>query len=109
MGYPREFPGFLRETNRATSESIWYFDLKYNIDNLKPIQVGLTLSDMSGHTPYAWQFNLLGFNVRLDPTSAKSIELLRRRGINFYKILHEGVTMQDFARSFNDDLHRRGS
>ncbi|KAK1287150.1 hypothetical protein QJS10_CPB19g00832 [Acorus calamus] len=95
-----EFPGFLRDTDRGASESVRYSDLKYNVDNLKPIQVGLTLSDTSGHIPCAWQFNLSGFDVRLDPSSAKSIELLRRSGLNFDRILHEGVMVQDFARSF---------
>ncbi|KAK1267453.1 hypothetical protein QJS04_geneDACA014624 [Acorus gramineus] len=95
-----EFPGFLRETDRDASESVRYSDLKYNIDNLKPIQVGLTLCDTSGHIPCAWQFNLSGFDVRLDLSSAKSIELLRRSGINFDMILHEGIRVQDFARSF---------
>ncbi|KAK1262845.1 hypothetical protein QJS04_geneDACA009461 [Acorus gramineus] len=95
-----EFPGFLQETDRDALESIRYADLKFNVDNLKPIQVGLTLGDSSGHVLYTWQFNLSGFNVRVDPSSAKSIELLGRSGIDFDRILYEGVKVQDLARSF---------
>ncbi|KAK1314829.1 hypothetical protein QJS10_CPA06g01579 [Acorus calamus] len=97
-----EFPGFLRTAHRDASEYELYDKLKYNVDNLKPIQVGLTLSDVSGHIPYhgAWQFNLSGFNVHKDPSSAELVELLRRSGIDFDKNLREGVMLDDFARFF---------
>ncbi|KAK1287428.1 hypothetical protein QJS10_CPB19g00843 [Acorus calamus] len=43
-----EFSGFLRDTDRDAPEHVRYADLKYNVDNLKPVQIGLTLTSARG-------------------------------------------------------------
>lgn len=67
-----------------------YKYMKANVDSLKLIQVGLTLTDNKGNLPhfgtnnrYLWEFNLCDFDVERDPHNSNSINLLRRQGLNF--------------------------
>ncbi|KAK1287799.1 hypothetical protein QJS10_CPB19g00444 [Acorus calamus] len=91
-----EFPGVVHaRTSRAADEC--YRILKKNVDDLKLIQLGLTLSDASGRVAGVWEFNFADFDAASDLQSAPSIDLLRRHGIDFERNLAEGVEAVRFA------------
>ncbi|KAL5053024.1 hypothetical protein RYX36_033706 [Vicia faba] len=108
-----EFPGEIH-----SSPKIVYSCLKANVDALKLIQIGLTLSDSSGNLPdfgsnnsYIWQFNFSDFNVNSDPCNKLSIDMLRRQGIDFDRNFRDGVDSGRFAELmlwsglvFNNDV-----
>ncbi|CAL9758414.1 unnamed protein product [Musa acuminata subsp. burmannicoides] len=78
-----EFSGFIRPTPPYASEEDRYADVKYNVDRMKLIQLGITLFDENGSTPWqgcCWQFNFSDFDPLVHPSSPKSLELLRRSG-----------------------------
>lgn len=80
-----------------------YSVMKANVDALKLIQLGLTLSDSDGTLPEAgcvWQFNFREFDVDKDLHNASSIKLLKRQGIDFLASKKHGVRSEDFARLF---------
>ncbi|KAI3461261.1 hypothetical protein Pfo_017924 [Paulownia fortunei] len=91
-----EFPGALPLDH--------YQILKSNVDVLKLIQLGLTLSDASGNLPdlgsgerFIWQFNFSDFDVARDPHAPDSIELLKTHGIDFEKNRVSGIESARFA------------
>ncbi|KAB5564941.1 hypothetical protein DKX38_004995 [Salix brachista] len=59
--------------------------MKYNVDLLKIIQLGMTLSDSQGNLHYAWQFSFRDFNIEHDPC----IDLKKNR--------ETGIDSSDFA------------
>ena len=74
-----EFPGTIFQLNRDKSSMSRatpyenYSLMKSNVDLLKIIQLGMTLSDSHGNLPsfgseshYAWQFNFRDFNIEHD-------------------------------------------
>ncbi|KAJ6414575.1 hypothetical protein OIU84_003552 [Salix udensis] len=78
--------------------------MKYNVDLLKIIQLGMTLSDSHGNLPsfgtefhYARQFNFRDFNIEHDPYNNESIEFLERQGIDLKKNRENGIDSSDFA------------
>ncbi|KAK9140657.1 hypothetical protein Scep_010338 [Stephania cephalantha] len=104
-----EFPGVIY---RPTAEAIRSNDaveerynvVKKNVDELKLIQLGFTLSDSHGHLPdfatefrYVWEVNFKGFDASSDPHAPESIELLRSQGVNIEKHMAEGVNYRPFA------------
>ncbi|GAB1517785.1 CCR4-NOT core DEDD RNase subunit [Rhizoctonia solani] len=75
--------------------------MRCNVDLLKIIQIGITLSDANGNMPdgtCTWQFNF-HFSVNDDMYSADSIENLQKAGLDFSR--HEdpqyGIKPNDFA------------
>ena len=55
-----EFPGFPNIGKGLSQREIYYNSIKANVDNLKLIQVGITLCDQNGNYPKetaSWQFN----------------------------------------------------
>jgi CCR4-NOT transcription complex subunit 7/8 len=59
--------------------------IKQNIDCLKLIQIGITLSDENGKLPEpvsTWQFNF-NFDIDADFKSMDSINILKESGIDF--------------------------
>ena len=75
------------------------FTIKINVDKLKLIQVGISLSDSEGNTPQecsTWQFNLK-FNLTIDQYSNDSIALLTNSGINFDLLESRGISPEIFG------------
>ncbi|XVF76131.1 hypothetical protein PTKIN_Ptkin13bG0241300 [Pterospermum kingtungense] len=107
-----EFPGIVvRPTSpggghyvRPTVTAAHYKSLKANVDLLKLIQIGLTLSDVDGNLPdlgtenhFVWEFNFRDFDVANDVHAHDSVELLRRQGIDFEKNREFGIDSVRFA------------
>lgn len=116
-----EFPGIvLRPVGSVKTGSDYnYQTLKANVDLLKLIQLGLTLSDEKGNLPTCgtdkycvWQFNFCDFNPNEDVYANDSIELLSQSGIDFVKNAEVGADATRFTELLmtsgivlNDDVH----
>ncbi|KAK1389681.1 Poly(A)-specific ribonuclease [Heracleum sosnowskyi] len=111
-----EFPGVIYGDNAWTSHAR-YDILKSNVDALKIIQVGFTLSDANGNLPtleafskktgletiqesYVWEFNFREFNPDLDPHAKDSIKMLKDHGIDFKKNNEFGIDVNEFSELF---------
>ncbi|KAL3620223.1 hypothetical protein CASFOL_035135 [Castilleja foliolosa] len=106
-----EFPGVIfkhQDTvqKKRPSPSDHYRLLKSNVDALKLIQLGITLSDASGNLPcsgsdgderWIWQFNFSDFDAERDPHAPESIELLRSQGVDLERSRESGVDSARFA------------
>ncbi|XVF55812.1 hypothetical protein PTKIN_Ptkin06aG0067000 [Pterospermum kingtungense] len=107
-----EFPGIVfrpacpagGQYVRSGDPSAHYRSLKANVDLLKLIQLGLTLSDVDGNLPdlgtgnqFIWEFNFRDFDVANDVHAHESVELLRRQGIDFEKNREIGIDSVRFA------------
>jgi CCR4-NOT transcription complex subunit 7/8 len=116
-----EFPGIVLRPvgNFKSSFDYNYQNLKANVDLLKLIQLGLTLSDEKGNLPTCgtdkycvWQFNFREFNPNEDVYANDSIELLSQSGIDFQKNNEKGVDARRFSELLmssgivlNDNVH----
>jgi len=112
IGFDTEFPGiiffpkfedkyktFFAESIKNNSEIIKnynYDTIKINVNNLKLIQIGLSLYNPTKNEKKTWQFNL-NFNILHEKFSNSSIELLQKSGINFAKISEEGIDYNLFS------------
>ena len=103
IGMDTEFPGtvFFAEN---MSEDFYYKTLKKNVDKLKLIQLGITLTNERGEYPnnypyHTWQFNL-EFDKNTEMFKANSINLLEECGINFGKLKKKGIKHNIFAQYF---------
>lgn len=102
IGMDTEFSGFIVKTYNNTPEDIKYHAEQQNVNLLKLIQIGITLGDDKGNRPQpicTWQFNFK-FDVNSDIQAAESISLLRQSGIDFNKILEDGIDIYDFVPLF---------
>lgn len=107
VGMDTEFPGFVVQPSGkfACQSDVNYASLAGNVNVLKLIQLGLTLSNEAGELPpfgtggrgCIWQFNFRGFDQRTDPYSANSVDMLRLSGIDFDRFAAEGVDSTRFA------------
>jgi CCR4-NOT transcription complex subunit 7/8 len=105
-----EFPGICMTGEHL----IGYQFIKSNVDELKLIQVGITLSDENGETPKpisTWQFNLK-FDLEQDNHAKDSINLLKEAGIDFDQLNARGIQetrLADLLLSsgliLNEDTH----
>ena len=96
-----EFPGIIVKAQGDIKDP-QYQTIRSNVDRLKLIQVGITLSDASGNYPpdtSTWQFNLK-FDLKSDIYSEDSIQLLKSSGINFDMHMKEGIEPMEFAELF---------
>lgn len=101
------------ETYR-NSEMREYLKIKLNVDRLKIIQIGFTLSDENGVVPEpvsTWQFNF-NFDLDIENKSMNSIKLLQDSGIDFQKLKRHGIHPLYFAEKLtasglvlNDKVH----
>ena len=82
VGMDTEFPGVIYPCPVA-NEEFYYAYTKVNVDKLKLIQLGITLTNDKGEYPpgtCTWQFNL-HFDVDKDQHSNESISMLYNSGI----------------------------
>ncbi len=108
-----EFPGVVYTSNLSTREA-YYRTIKANVDKLKLIQVGVTISDEWGNHPNegsTWQFNLK-FDLNGDQYSNESIALLQNSGINFELLATRGIEHEIFGEYLitsglvlNEEIH----
>ncbi|KAM7254122.1 hypothetical protein ACFE04_031804 [Oxalis oulophora] len=85
-----------------------YFFMKSNVEDLKLIQLGLTLTNAQGKLPnfgspsesYIWQFNFRDFDMTKDLYNRKSIEFLTTHGIDFESHRNYGIHTAEFAWVF---------
>ena len=96
-----EFPGIIVRAQGDVRDP-QYQTIRSNVDRLKLIQVGITLSDADGNYPpdtSTWQFNLK-FDLKVDTYSEDSIQLLKSSGIDFDLHLRDGIEAVEFAELF---------
>ncbi|XP_055818864.1 probable CCR4-associated factor 1 homolog 11 isoform X3 [Solanum dulcamara] len=100
-----EFPGVIYQSDIHDKNPIEHYNiLKMNVDALKLIQVGITLTDAYGNLPdfgcnfgFIWEFNFRDFDVLHDDHAPSSIELLRDHGMDFKKTRARGADTTRFA------------
>jgi CCR4-NOT transcription complex subunit 7/8 len=113
VSFDTEFPGVIFQCHQNTREA-YYKSIKQNVDKLKLIQMGITISDEHGNTPQGvntWQFNLK-FDLNSDQYSNESIALLCNSGIDFEKLQSNGIPPEIFGEYMmtsglllNEELH----
>ena len=115
IGMDTEFPGTVYCINNYTTD-FYYRTMKLNIDSLKLIQLGITLTNSKGEYPknfpyHTWQFNL-EFDLNSDQYAQNSLNLLVNCGIDFNKLKKKGIKHKDFAEYLmisglvlNPDIH----
>lgn len=98
VAFDTEFPGVVFQHNFNSKET-YYRSVKNNVDKLKLIQLGISLSDAEGNMPSdvsSWQFNLK-FDLSKDLYSQESIALLTNSGINFDTMNSKGIPVELFG------------
>ena len=115
IGMDTEFPGTVFHVENMT-EDFYYKSLKKNVDKLKLIQLGITLTNEKGEYPkdypyHTWQFNL-EFDKDIELYKDDSIDMLKKCGIDFDKLKKRGIKHKTFATYFmvsnlvlNPDVH----
>jgi len=97
IGMDTEYPGIVYQIENYCDD-FYYKSVKLNVESLKLIQLGITLSDERGRFPYpyhTWQFNF-EFDPDKDKSSKSSIELLKHSGINFEELKNNGIEHKHF-------------
>ncbi|XP_050232881.1 probable CCR4-associated factor 1 homolog 11 [Mercurialis annua] len=106
-----EYPGSVYKSSikkellsQASPQDI-YSVMKKNVDELKILQFGLTLSDSNGVLPsfgtefyYMWQFNFSDFDLERDLKNEESIKFLEKQGMDFKRLREEGIDSSEFIR-----------
>ncbi|GJS81606.1 probable CCR4-associated factor 1 homolog 7 [Tanacetum coccineum] len=99
-----EFPGVVVKPTRPLNNEETYLFMRTNVGMCKLIQLGLTFSDENGNHPTCgsknccvWQFNFRDFNLDEDYCNTKSIDLLKKSGIDFKKNRRMGVESEKFG------------
>ena len=103
IGMDTEYPGIVYSISDLTDD-FYYKSLKLNVDSLKLIQLGITLSNEKGEypTPYrTWQFNF-EFDYTKDKSSQSSMLLLMSSGIDFTKMKKSGINHKKFIELFKN-------
>ena len=78
IGMDTEFPGTVYSIQKY-EEDFYYKTLKLNVDSLKIIQLGITITNENGEYPknipyHTWQFNFK-FDIKKDEYNEQSIKL----------------------------------
>ncbi|KAL7082463.1 hypothetical protein ACP275_14G100300 [Erythranthe tilingii] len=102
-----EFPGIVyhqinisKHSMESLSPAEFYAVMKRNVDALKLIQLGLTLSSSDGRSHYSWEFNFRDFDSDHDLQNPESVSFLKRQGIDFLKNKQRGIESWVFAVLF---------
>ena len=103
VGMDTEYPGIVYGLQNLTKD-FYYQALKMNIDSLKIIQLGITLTNSKGEYPknyeyHTWQFNF-EFDKKVDKITKSSLKLLEDSGINFNNLKRKGIKHRFFAEYF---------
>ena len=101
IGMDTEFPGIVYKLDSYTDD-FYYKSIEKNVNNLKLIQLGITLCNDKGEHPEnisTWQFNFQ-FDTSYDKFSNDSISLLINSGINFELLKTNGISHNLFAEYF---------
>jgi len=96
-----EFPGIVVRVMGELSD-VQYQQIRHNVDSLKLIQLGITLSDEKGNKPpgvCTWQFNFQ-FNTQIDTHAEDSITLLKNSGLDFDALNRDGISRSVFAEYY---------
>lgn len=99
-----EFPGVVaRPIGKFPSFTEYQYQmLRYNVDLLKIIQLGISFFDENGDRPEpfcTWQFNFK-FSLAKDMFAQDSIDLLINSGLQFSRHETEGIDVSVFAELF---------
>ena len=101
IGMDTEFPGITVKIGQYTQD-FYYKSIKANVDELKLIQLGITLCNSKRESPpnvTTWQFNFQ-FDIKNDKYSSESLNLLIKSGINFDNLRTKGIPHNLFAEYF---------
>ena len=101
IGMDTEYPGIVYNLQSYT-EDFYYKLMKMNVEELKLIQLGITLSNKYGEHPHpyhTWQFNFK-FDPIKDKSSPSSMKLLINSGINFSLLKNNGIEHKEFFEEF---------
>jgi hypothetical protein len=96
IGMDTEYPGTVYTVQTLTKD-FYYKTMKLNIDSLKIIQLGITLTNNKGEYPknckyHTWQFNF-EFDKKVDKITTSSLNLLEQCGIDFTKLKRKGYAV----------------
>ena len=102
IGMDTEFPGTLY-TLENIDDDFYYKNMEKNVNSLKLIQLGITLTNKKGEYPkdipyHTWQFNFK-FDEKNDLYSKDSLKLLKDSGINFEILKKNGIEHKKFAEN----------
>ena len=103
IGMDTEYPGIVYCVQNI-SKDFYFKTLKMNVDSLKIIQLGITLTNSKGEFPknnkyHTWQFNF-EFDKNIDKITQSSLNLLEQCGIDFNKLKKKGIKHKLFAEYF---------
>ena len=101
IGMDTEYPGIVYQVENYCDD-FYYKSVKKNVESLKLIQLGITLSDGRGRFPspyHTWQFNF-EFDSERDESALSSLDLLKKSGINFDYLKKNGINHKIFFDAF---------
>ncbi|XP_022970734.1 putative CCR4-associated factor 1 homolog 8 [Cucurbita maxima] len=100
MSIDTEFPGCIKRTPWGTIDEELYADFRFNVNQTKVIQLGVTVSDESGNIGGTWEFNFSDFDPEIDAHNPASICFLKQNGLDFGKLKKDGIKVRKFAIRF---------
>ena len=105
IGMDTEFPGTVYSLNNLTND-FYYKTMEKNVNSLKLIQLGITLTNKNGEYPknipyHTWQFNFK-YDEKKDLYSEDSLNLLKSTGIDFENLKKNGIDQTKFGAILKD-------
>ena len=105
IGMDTEFPGTVYSLNNLTND-FYYKTMEKNVNSLKLIQLGITLTNKNGEYPknipyHTWQFNFK-YDEKKDLYSEDSLNLLKSTGIDFENLKTNGIDQTKFGEILKD-------